>query len=154
MEPDSPYLERRANSDRRAVAERRAAPRETPERRSGHRRSPSRTRFAWKTAKRNALFVLGLLGTCLVVAVVIGASTRGLETMFRQASLALTAMDDPTKLTGDQKAELKKMIKGKTKGDAKKSYDAMTPEQKAQAKQQFGTLSEDEKKKYRQMFGK
>lgn len=96
--------------------------------------------------------MLGVMGTSVAVAFVIGVSTRGLEAMWKQASLAMTAINDPSKLNKEQKAELKKMIKGK--GDAKKAYDSMTPEQKAQAKQQFGNLSEEDQKKARELFGK
>jgi DNA-directed RNA polymerase sigma subunit (sigma70/sigma32) len=150
METQS-FFEKRSNTDRRGT-ERRAESRPTTDRRTTQRRVPSRVKFVWKSFKRSVPFLLGVMGTSLVVALVIGVSTRGLETMWKQASLAMTALNDPTKLNKEQKAELKKMIKNK--GDAKKAYETMTPDQKAQAKQRFGNLNEEEQKRARELFGK
>lgn len=144
-------FERRGSADRRG-AERRTEPRAGSERRSSQRRHHhSRAGFAWKSFKRSVPFLGGLMVACVVVAFAIGIATRGVESMYRQWTIALTAMDNPTKLNKDQKDELKKMVKGK--GDAKKAYDKMSAEEKAQAKQKFGNLSDDQKKQYRQMVG-
>ena len=115
--------------------------------------SRSRHQSEFRSAfKRNVRFVAGLMGICGAVALGTALMSGGLETMYRRASLAVTAIDDPTKLTSEQKTEIKKMIKNKD--EAKKYYEGLSPQEKDRAKQQFGSLSDEEKNKYKQLLGK
>lgn len=88
---------------------------------------------------------------CAAVALGTAIATQGLESMMSRASLAMKAVDDPSKLSSEEKQQIKQMIKAK---GAKGTFEALTPEQKEQAKQAFGGMSEDQKKKYREMYGK
>jgi hypothetical protein len=115
--------------------------------------SRSRHQSEFRSAfKRNVRFVAGLMGICAAVALGTAIMSGGLETMYRRASLAVTAINDPSKLTSEQKTEIKKLIKNKD--DAKKYYEGLSSEEKDRAKQQFGSLSEDQKQKYKQMLGR
>lgn len=101
--------------------------------------------------RQNWKFAVGMVLLCAVVALGTAIATQGLESMMSRASLAMKAVDDPSKLSSAEKEEIKKMVK--TKG-AKGALESLTPEQKEQAKQAFGGMSEDQKKKYREMYGK
>ena len=101
--------------------------------------------------RQNWKFAVGMVLLCAVVALGTAIATQGLESMMSRASLAMKAVDDPSKLSSEEKQQIKQMIK--TKG-AKGTFEALTPEQKEQAKQAFGGMSEDQKKKYREMYGK
>lgn len=101
--------------------------------------------------RQNWKFAVGMGTLCAVVAFGTAIATQGLESLMSRASLAMKAVEDPSKLSASEKDQIKKMVK--TKG-AKGTLDSLTPEQKEQAKQAFGGLSEDQKKKYREMYGK
>ncbi|MEW6544168.1 MAG: hypothetical protein AB1411_11215 [Nitrospirota bacterium] len=75
-----------------------------------------------------------------------------METLTKRFSLAVKAMGNPSALSAEEKAEVKKMIKDKR--SAKELYDKMSPAERERAKQQFDNLSEEQKKQYREMFGK
>lgn len=87
-----------------------------------------------------------------VVAMGIAIATQGLDGMMRKVSLAFKAMDNPSQLSADEKAEVKKLIKDKS--SAKKQFEGMSAEQKEQAKQQFNQLGEADKKRIKEMMGK
>lgn len=109
-----------------------------------------RRSLGWKI-RQNWKFAVGMGVLCAVVAFGTAIATQGLESLMSRASLAMKAVEDPSKLSSSEKDQIKKMVK--TKG-AKGTLDALTPEQKEQAKQAFGGMSEDQKKKYREMYGK
>lgn len=111
----------------------------------------TRRRTLGGKVRQNWKFAAGLMGLCAVVALGTAIATQGLETIMSRASLAMKAVEDPSKLSSDEKEQIKKMVK--TKG-AKGTLDSLTPEQREQAKQAFGGMSEEQKKKYREMYGK
>lgn len=113
--------------------------------RSRRGRSNSFGRGNWK-------FIAGLTVMCAVVALGTAIATQGLEGMMKRVSLAFKAMDNPSQLSAEEKAEVKKLIKDKK--SAKEMYDKMSPEERERAKQQFNTLSDDQKQKYRELMGK
>ncbi len=92
-----------------------------------------------------------MVGLCAIVALGTAIATQGIESMMSKASLAMKAIEDPSKLTSTEKDQIKKLVKEK---GAKGALGSLTPEQKEQAKQAFGGMSEDQKKKYREMYGK
>jgi len=92
-----------------------------------------------------------MLALCAVVALGTAIATQGLETIMSRASLAMKAVDDPSKLSSEEKEQIKKMVK--TKG-AKGALDSLSPEQREQAKQAFGGMSEEQKKQYQALYGK
>ncbi len=114
--------------------------------------SSRRSRGLRHEVRQNWKFGIGLVVLSVLVAVGAGIATQGLDTMLSRASLAFKAMDNPASLNATEKEEVKKLIKDK--GSARKTYEAMTPEQKEAAKRQFSNLSDDQKKMYRDMFNK
>lgn len=111
-----------------------------------------RSRRRTSEFKRNVKFFSGMTVVCAAVGMGIAISTQGLETLMHRVSLGFKAMDNPTQLSADEKAEVRKLVKDKA--SAMKQYESLAPDQKEQAKQQFNSLSEAEKKKYREMLGK
>lgn len=101
--------------------------------------------------RQNWKFAVGMVGICAVVALGTAIATQGLETIMSRASLAMKAVEDPSKLSSDEKEQIKKLVK--TKG-AKGTLETLTPEQREQAKQTFSGMSEEQKKKYRELYGK
>ena len=111
-----------------------------------------RSRRRTSELKQNAKFLGGIVVVAAIVGMGIAVSTQGLDTMMHRVSLGFKAMDNPTQLSADEKAEVRKLVKDKA--SAMKQYEGLAPDQKEQAKQQFNSLSEAEKKKYREMLGK
>lgn len=112
----------------------------------------TRRRHSSSFGRSNWKFVAGLTTICAVVALGTAIATQGLEGMMKRVSLAFKAMDNPSQLSAEEKAEVKKLIKDKK--SAKEMYDKMSPEERERAKQQFDTLSEEQKQKYRELMGK
>lgn len=110
-----------------------------------------RRRTLGEKIRQNWKFASGMVVLCAVVALATAIATQGVESLMSRASLAMKAMEDPSKLSSSEKEQIKKMVK--TKG-AKGTLDSLTPEQREQAKQAFSGMSEDQKKKYREMYGK
>lgn len=92
-----------------------------------------------------------MIGLCAIVALGTTIATQGIESMMSKASLAMKAINDPSKLSSAEKDQIKKMVKER---GAKGALESLTPEQREQAKQAFSNMSEDQKKKYREMYGK
>lgn len=120
-----------------------------PERRGGERRRSERR---MGDIKQDAKFFSGIVLVSVGVAMGIAVSTQGVDSLMHRISLGFKAMDNPTQLSSDEKAEVKSLIKDRA--SAKKQYESLAPDQQAQAREQFNSLSEGEKKKYREMLGK
>ena len=110
-----------------------------------------RRRVSGGLIRQNWKFACGMVGLCALVALGTAIATQGIENMMSKASLAMKAINDPSKLSSAEKEQIKKMVKEK---GAKGALESLTPEQREQAKQAFGNMSEDQKKKYRDMYGK
>lgn len=111
-----------------------------------------RSRRRTSKLNQNANFLGGIVMVSAIVGMGIAVSTQGLETLMHRVSLGFKAMDNPTQLSSDEKAEVRKLVKDKA--STMKQYEGLAPDQKEQAKQQFNSLSEAEKKKYREMLGR
>lgn len=110
-----------------------------------------RRRASGGMIRQNWKFACGMIGLCAIVALGTTIATQGIESMLSKASLAMKAINDPSKLSSAEKDQIKKMVKEK---GAKGALESLTPEQREQAKQAFSNMSEDQKKKYREMYGK
>ncbi len=87
-----------------------------------------RSRRRTSELKRNAKFLSGIVAVSAVVGIGIAVSTQGLDTMMHRISLGLKAMGDPTQLSAEEKAEVRKLVKDKA--SAMKQYESLAPDQK------------------------
>lgn len=91
-----------------------------------------RSRRRTSELKQNAKFLSGIVVVSAVVGMGIAVSTQGLDTMMHRISLGLKAMDNPSQLSAEEKAEVRKLVKDKA--SAMKEYESLAPDQKEQAK--------------------
>jgi hypothetical protein len=97
--------------------------------------------------RQNWKFACGMVGLCAPVALGTAIATQGIESMMSKASLAMKAMDDPGKLSKEEKDKLKSLLT-KDKGSAKKAFENLPDDQKQRAKEMFGGMGEKEKEHY------
>jgi len=110
-----------------------------------------RSRLTWRDrVRQNWKFAGGMLVLSLVAAIGTGIATQGVENMMNRASLAMKAVNDPSKLSQEEKNQLKQLVKEK---GLKNAYSNMSDEQKQQARAAVGGMSDEDKKRYKQMLG-
>lgn len=100
--------------------------------------------------RQNWKFAGGILALSAAVAIGTGIATQGLENMMKRASLAVKAVNDPNKLSQEEKNQLKAMVKEKGLKDA---YSNMSAEQKQAARNAVGGMSDEDKKRYKALLG-
>jgi hypothetical protein len=114
-------------------------------------RSKRSARLTWRDhVRHNWKFATGILVLSAVVAIGTGIATQGVENMMNRASLAVKAVNDPSKLSQEEKNQLRQMVKEKGLKDA---YANMSAEQKQQARGAVGGMSEEDKKRYKALLG-
>lgn len=92
-----------------------------------------------------------MVALCAMVALGTAIATQGLERLMSQASLAMKAVSDPSKLSAEEKGKLKQMIKER---GGKGAFENLSEEQKKQARAVVGGMSEEDKARYKKMMGK
>jgi competence protein ComEC len=100
--------------------------------------------------RQNWKFAGGMLALSAMVAIGTGIATQGVENMMKRASLAVKAVNDPSKLSQEEKNQLKAMVKEKGLKDA---YSNMSAEQKQAARNAVGGMSDEDKKRYKALLG-